>query len=40
MANAWFCRSGLIAFFIHTAYLRPLPEPPWHFFNCTKISLQ
>ena len=26
--------------FIHTAFLQPLHEPPWHFFNCTKFGLQ
>jgi hypothetical protein len=26
--------------FIHTAFLPPLHEPPWHFFNCTKFGLQ
>jgi FkbM family methyltransferase len=25
--------------FIHTAFLQPLHEPPWHFFNCTKFGL-
>ena len=26
--------------FIHTAFLQPLHEPPWNFFNCTKFGLQ
>ena len=25
--------------FIQTAFLQPLHEPPWHFFNCTKFGL-
>lgn len=25
--------------FIHTAFLQPLHEPPWHFYNCTKYGL-
>jgi hypothetical protein len=25
--------------FIHTAFLQPLHEPPWHFFNCTRFGL-
>jgi ubiquinone/menaquinone biosynthesis C-methylase UbiE/GT2 family glycosyltransferase/glycosyltransferase involved in cell wall biosynthesis len=25
--------------FIHTAFLQPLHEAPWHFFNCTKYGL-
>jgi ubiquinone/menaquinone biosynthesis C-methylase UbiE/glycosyltransferase involved in cell wall biosynthesis len=25
--------------FIHTAFMQPLHEPPWHFFNCTKFGL-
>jgi len=29
--------GGLV--FIHTAFLQPLHEPPWHFFNCTKYGL-
>jgi hypothetical protein len=26
--------------FIQTAFLHPLHEPPWHFFNCTKFGLR
>ena len=25
--------------FIHTAFIQPLHEPPWHFYNCTKYGL-
>ena len=25
---------------IHTAFLQPLHEPPWHFFNCTRYGLE
>ncbi len=25
---------------IRTAFMQPLHEPPWHFFNCTKYGLQ
>jgi SAM-dependent methyltransferase len=25
--------------FIHTAFIQPLHEPPWHFYNCTKFGL-
>ncbi|WP_201243749.1 glycosyltransferase [Halochromatium salexigens] len=26
--------------FIHTAFLQPLHEPPYHFYNCTKYGLE
>jgi GT2 family glycosyltransferase/SAM-dependent methyltransferase len=25
--------------FVHTAFMQPLHEPPWHFYNCTKYGL-
>ncbi len=26
--------------FIHTAFMQPLHEPPWHFYNCTRYGLE